>query len=257
MATPIRPFNAINGEELKKLILNDVTKILAADPLYAKESSYVEATYRYNITVDAYPMEPPSFSIAPNPKTVRSMNGDQLRSVLVTDITNQINADARFRHHLSYPQVAFRWKTAVDAVEAGPTIQIDNAGGMDVTAPAQGGVTADAARRDAGLGVPVPTSVKGPSGDRVTVDQVPVGPRGATTSGTAPADDEARSVTTNVPEHGRVFARSATIKTNANPTGVEVDGPAGSKPDMERVQEILQKEDADAAIDRTTPDPAA
>lgn len=254
MATPIRPFNAINGEELKKLILDDVKKVLAADPLYSKDAAYVEATFRYNITVEAYPMEPSSFSIAPNPKTLReSMTGERLRSALLADISNQINADARFRHHLSYPQVAFRWKSAVDAIEAGPTIQIDNTGGIEVTAPAQGGVTADAARRNAGLGVPVPTTVKGPSGDRVTVDVAPVGPRGATTSGMAPSEDEARTVT-NAEEHGRVFARSAIIKTNANPAGVEVSGPAGSKPDMERVQEILEKEDSDAAIDRSTPE---
>ena len=256
MATPIRPFNAINGDELRKLIVNDTTRTLAADPQYAKSASYVEATYRFNIVVEAYPMEPPSFTVAQEPKTVRgSMNGEKLRDIVVNDITNQLNADSRFRHHLSYPQVAFHWKTAVDATEAGPVTQIDNSGGLDVTAPSPGGVSADAARRGAGLGVPVPTAVKGPSGDRVTVDAVPVGPRGAMTSGPAP-DDAARSVT-NVEEHGRVFARSVSIKTEANPHGVEVDGPAGSKPDVERVQEILAKEDADAAIDRSVPDPAA
>jgi hypothetical protein len=181
-----------------------------------------------------------------------------MAKIILTNIKNNLDNDHRFRKNVAYPQFSFRWKIAIDvypseppqfAVEGSiqtvkapgamipegtPIVEIDIEGGTTVAAPIAGS-TADAARREAGIPVPSPRSVKGPGGSRITVDA----PNVDHSSAPKPPDSEEKA---NVEKGGKVFARSVTQRTKAAPEGVDALPQAGSKPTMEDVQKIIEKE---------------
>jgi len=198
-ATSIRPFNAINGTELKKIILTRIQNQLNADTRFGHHLTYPQMSWRFKLAINVYPSEPSSMEVEIGPETVKAPGAELLP------------ADT-------------------------PHVEIDIGGGSDITAPVPGGQTADAARREAGLAVPAPQAIPGPGGERVTVD-VP----GLVPPKTAP--EPTREVT-NVEAGGRVFARSVTQRTAAAPEGTEVLPQAGTRPGVEEVQEILRREGA-------------
>jgi hypothetical protein len=181
--------------------------------------------------------------------------------ILLKELRRQLEADTRFSQHNTFPLVSWEWKCAINVypnepgkfeVHVGlknitasgvdpeevknyiPEVQIDLGDHREVTAPA--GETADAARRDVGIPVPTPRSVKGPGGNRMVVDAPDIKPT------EAPQATVTSGKTANVDKGGKVFARSVTARTNAAPEGLAVDGPQGSMPDAERVQQIREEE---------------
>jgi hypothetical protein len=200
-----------------------------------------------------------------------SLNGQEAKKMILTEIERQLDADYRFRVNVTYPVIAWRWKLAAtvypgepanwdvnvgpvvnQAVATGtkdrppmpteddPKIEIELNGGRDVGAgTALGGQTADGARREAGLPVPTPQRVSGPADSKMTVDS-PVLPSGVSVEVARP---EQRSQT-DIEKGGRVFGRSVTAKTAASPDGVEVLPAAGASPthSAEDIQKILETE---------------
>lgn len=196
-------------------------------------------------------------SVGPTLKAFNGLNGRELAKILVVELERALNADTRFSQHLTYPLVSWQWKISIKAypneppefqVEIGPKsigypeaanslaeVEINLGASREVTAPV--GETADSARRDAGIPVPSPRTVKGPGGNRMVVDAPDIKPTEVPRP-TVTADE-----TKNVGKGGKVFARSVTAKTAAAPEGIEAGGPAGSAPDEERVRQILEKEE--------------
>jgi hypothetical protein len=203
-------------------------------------------------------------SSGPTLRAYNALNGREVIEILLTELRRQLEADTRFSQHQTFPLVAWEWKCAINQypnepakfeVHVGPRnitaagvnveevvtdpslaeVQIDFGDHREVTAPA--GETADHARRDAKLPVPTPRTVKGPGGNRMVVDAPEIKPTEQPQATVTPAEQ-----TTNVNKGGKVFARSVTARTAANPEGVVVDAPHGSAPDAARVEQIIEKE---------------
>jgi hypothetical protein len=193
----------------------------------------------------------------PTLKPYNALNGREIMEIILSEMRRQLEADYRFKQNLTYPLVSWEWKLAMNvypnepssleakigpktigdpnAAETIAEVQIDLGNSRDVTAPA--GQTADGARRDAGIAVPSPRTVKGPGGNRMVVDAPEIKPT------EPPAVSTQKQESKDVQKSGRVFARSVTSRTAAAPDGVGVDPPQGSAPDVERVQEIMEKEE--------------
>jgi hypothetical protein len=195
-------------------------------------------------------------SSGPTLKPYNALSGAEIKEIILSEMRRQLEADDRFRQHVTYPLVSWSWKLAVNVypnepanfqVAVGPKtmgdpdaahdhaeVQIDLGTSRDVTAPA--GQTADSARRDAGIAVPSPRTVKGPGNNRMVVDAPEIKPT------EPPRATVTASETKDVPKGGKVFARSVTARTPAAPEGLQVDAPSGSAPDEARTQQILEKD---------------
>jgi hypothetical protein len=197
-------------------------------------------------------------SVGPTLKPYNALNGREVMEIILSQIRRNLEADTRFSQHQTYPLISWRGKVAFNVYPNEPNkfdvdlgggtlgdpkaaedpnlkeAQVDIEIGSDVTAPA--GQTADSARRDAGIAVPTPRTVKGPGGNRMVVDAPDLKPTEPPRATVTQADSK------NVPSGGKVFARSVTQRTAAAPEGVAVDGPSGTPVDAERAQQILEKE---------------
>jgi hypothetical protein len=208
-----RPFSALSGQEIKKIILNEIERNLEADYRFKNHLTYPMVSWKWVFAAKVYPSEQPDIRVELD-KTLKSPG-------------------------LAEPFTGF------DPIEI--TIESERT----VAAPAAG-QTADAARRDAGLEVPAPRIVRGRSNTRFVVDapdipiasqNEPAKPAEVETSSTARAVNRARESKTTP----AAPARSVAIRTRANPQGVEVAPAAGSAPDEERMAEIEGREAAKPA----------
>jgi hypothetical protein len=193
----VRPFHALAGDEVAKIILEDIKRNLENDFRFKRNLTYPQVAFRWKIAIDAYPTEPSQFSVESDVKVLKAPGLTEL------------------------PQ---------DAV----SVEINLEGEKTVAAPISG-ATADAARREAGIAVPAPRSVKGPGGQRVIVDAPQV-------DHTALGRPSVSSGEANVEKGGKVFARSVVQRTKAAPEGTEVLPQAGVRPTVEDVQEILDRD---------------
>ncbi len=201
-----------------------------------------------------------------------ALSGQEIKRIILADIERNLDADYRFKNHLTYPLVSWKWVLAAKVYPSeAPDIRVEldrtlkspgftepftGFDAVDVTiesertiaAPAAG-ETADSARRSVGIEVPAPRIVRGPSNTKMVVDapDIPIASQNepaklaeVESTPTARAVNRARESKT-IPA---APARSVAIRTRANPGGVEVAPAAGSAPDEERVQEILDREDS-------------
>jgi hypothetical protein len=196
-------------------------------------------------------------SSAPLTRSFVALNGLEVKKAIISEFTRQLDADTRFSQHLSYARIGWKWKLATDAypseigtiklegggllhpkearqIEEGEApIHIDLEGGTTVAAPVAG-VSADEVRRQSGQPVPTPRQVRGPEG-RITVDAPDI-PRPARE--TQEQIEEPR-VQTDSPSGKGVFAKRATLKTRANPKGVEPVQAQGTAPTQEDAEKII------------------
>jgi hypothetical protein len=213
MGATLRPFNALNGQEVKKRILTEIERQLDADYRFRGNVAYPVIAWRWKMVATVYPGEPANWEVNVGPVIVQA------------------------------PPTADKDRPPMPN-EVDPKVEVEFSGGSDVGAgTAVGGVTADALRRDTGLPVPTPRKVAGPAESRMTVD-APVLPTSVVVETAKP---EQRSEA-NIEKGGRVFARSVTAKTAAAPAGVEVAPAAGASPthSAEDIQKILEQEAAQA-----------
>jgi hypothetical protein len=214
MATPstvARPFSALSGQEIKKIILNEIERNLEADYRFKNHLTYPMVSWRWVLAAKVYPSEAPDIRVELD-KTMRS------------------------------PGVPATF-TGFDGIEP---VEIEVTSERTVAAPAAG-ETADSARRDAGLEVPAPRIVRGPSNTKFIVD-APTIPIATQSEPTKPAEVTESPVarTVNRARESKTIpaapARAVAIKTRANPSGVEVAPAAGSPPDEGRLAEIEDRE---------------
>jgi hypothetical protein len=57
----MRIFNALNGAEVKQIILADIDKAMDGDQQFQKHLTYPQVEWTWKLTVKAYPSEPPQF----------------------------------------------------------------------------------------------------------------------------------------------------------------------------------------------------
>ncbi|HXP82590.1 MAG TPA: hypothetical protein VN976_22010 [Verrucomicrobiae bacterium] len=143
MGSPtLRPFNALNGLELKKIILKEIENYLDNDFHFRQSAAYPLISWGWKAAFNMYPNEPGHFEVSIGPKEIRAPGYE-------------------------------------GTPEADP-VQVDIGATRDVTAPA--GQSADSARRDANLPIPATRVVKGPGGQRMVVDAPSIGPGAAAVS---------------------------------------------------------------------------
>jgi hypothetical protein len=201
-----------------------------------------------------------------------ALSGLEIKKIILNEIERSLDADCRFKNHLTYPMVSWKWVLAAKVHPSEqPDIRVDlektvKSPGVPAPSPddynfeimvdsertvaaPSAGETADSARRDAGLEVPAPRIVRGPSNTKLVVD-APSLPLPSQSEPTKPAEVE-KSSTARIINRARESgttpaapARSVAIRTRANPTGVEVSPAAGSAPDAERQAEIAAREKA-------------
>lgn len=221
MATPstvARPFNALSGTEIKKIILNEIERNLEADYRFKNHLTYPMVSWHWVLAAKVYPSEQPDIKVEIE-KTLKSPG-------------------------FTEPFTGF------DPIEI--TVESERT----VAAPAAG-QTADAARRDAGIEVPAPRIVRGPSNTRLVVDapEIPL----AQANEPAKAAEVEESPTARAVNRARESksipaapAKSISIRTRANPSGVEVAPAAGSAPDETRLAEIESREAAKPPEEKET-----
>jgi hypothetical protein len=201
-----------------------------------------------------------------------ALSGLEIKKIILNEIERHLDADYRFKNHLTYPMVSWKWMLAAKVypsdqsdirVEIEKTVKAPGSEplpsdypGVELTiteertvAAPTAGETADAARRDAGLQVPAPRLVSGIGNSKVVVDapDLPLGEQNKP----AKVAEVTESVTARVVNRARdtgttpaAPARSVSIKTRANPHGAEVAPAAGSAPDARREAEIAEREAA-------------
>lgn len=139
-APTFRPFNALNGLELKKILLKEIERHLDNDFHFRQNVAYPLISWAWKLSANVYPGEPPNFEVNIADKQIRAAGAE-----------------------------AF--------VPQDDPVQVDIGASRDVTAPA--GESVDSVRREANLPVPSPRAVRGPGGQRMVVDAPPVGPGAA------------------------------------------------------------------------------
>jgi hypothetical protein len=204
-----RPFNALNGNELKKAILNQIQRELDGDTRFLQALTYARCSWRWKLAIDLYPKD----------------YGKKFESETGAGLLPPRPRQEEFSHE--------------DAV------RVDLSGHQIVAAPAAG-VSADQVRRDAGLPVPVIRMVEGPAGERIMVEApaVPVPGRGAVSE--APPEQRAAQ---NVSSGKGVFARSVTVRTAAAPDGVAVRPAGGHSPTAADAEEIVKRGLGDGTLE--------
>lgn len=121
-----RPFNALNGAELKALVLKEVREAIDRDFHFQEQLTYPVVTFAFKLAVTAFPCDPPGFTIE-SAATLEDKNA---------------------------PKPVNRPESA------------EASGNVNVDAPNDAGLTPDQARRRAGLPVPLPSPSYGGTVDR-------------------------------------------------------------------------------------------
>jgi hypothetical protein len=215
-----RPFQAIDGSELRRIILAEVERAIEADQKFRRHLTYPVFSFAFNIVIHAYPMEPPEF-----------------------------NVEGRYRRAPESGEIP-----------KGDPDRIELEGRLDVDAPAPGGLAPDEARERANIPVPMPAHAPLGKSGTMTVDEPqtkasekredklddPAAIASGQTSPTAakrlaeerkggvkppspspppsPAPNEPR----NRPGSSPNFARSVDLATRAAPDGTRVDDNIGT-----------------------------
>lgn len=196
-----RPFQAIDGTELKRIILSEISKQMDKDSKFLRHLTYPVFSFAFNIVIHAYPMEPPEF-----------------------------NVEGRYRR-----------APAAGEIPKGDPEHIELEGRLDVDAPAEGGLAPDQARERAGLSVPMPAHAQlGKSGTMTVDSREPMPDLGdkprtdpaTIASGQVSAEDAARLRRSREPKNrpgaSPNFARSVDLATRAAPEGARVDDNIGT-----------------------------
>jgi hypothetical protein len=189
-----------------------------------------------------------------------ALSGDEIKKAILNEIQRQLDADYRFKQHLTYPMVSWRWELAMKLYPTdGPdvhvvldkTIKAPGAvppfsgitkdfvlSGERIVAAPSAGETADQVRRDSNLPVPQPRTVAGPAGSKVTIDapEIPTGTQ------SAPAAEQREGGAARVISQSKETARSVTVRTRAHPTGHMPTPVPGTPPDETRAAEIANRE---------------
>jgi hypothetical protein len=147
-APTIRPYNALNGIEIREIILSEIKRQLENDFRFRQNVAYPLISWSWKLAVNAYPLDPPQFEVNVADKVITAPGAEGF-------------------------------------LPEGAVVEIDIGSSRDVTAPA--GETADAARRSANISVPTPRSVKGPGGQRMVVDAPAIDLKGVPTEVSASA----------------------------------------------------------------------
>ncbi len=114
MPSGTRSFNAINGHELKAIILKELTQELSLDPRFKSEAPCPKLTMAFRLRVDAYPMDTGPFTVAVTTgwSDVGVVSAGPAR--IVAGVKRDLDMDERFNLHLTYPQVTWDWRLNVD-----------------------------------------------------------------------------------------------------------------------------------------------
>jgi hypothetical protein len=147
-APVVRPFNALNGLELKKILLKEIERHLDNDFHFRQNVAYPLISWQWKLACNVYPGEPPTWDASIGPKEIRASGAEGF--VPETD-----------------------------------PVQVDIGATRDVSAPA--GETADSVRRESDIPVPAPRAVRGPGNQRMVVDAPAVGPGVNATSAPEPS----------------------------------------------------------------------
>jgi hypothetical protein len=211
-------FAALNGMEMKKILLKEIERQLDADSRFSQHLTYARIDWRWKLATDSYPAELGQIKI---------------------DIGGTILAPER-------EGVVRR-----EIPETEQPMSKDYHGGSTVAAPVAGD-SANEARRKAGLPIPTTRQVRGIDGARMTVDAVEV-PHPERESQDTGSDSP--QVVTNKPSGKGVLARSAAIKTRANTKGLEVAPKPGTPQTAADAEKIIENGLADGTLEeRDAPD---
>lgn len=77
-APTTRLFNALNGQELKKIIMQQVERALDEDFHFRQHLTYPVVSFNWNLVVSAYPLQPPEFKIGAEHDIVAAPKGEEI-----------------------------------------------------------------------------------------------------------------------------------------------------------------------------------
>ncbi len=77
-APTTRLFNALNGQELKKIILQQVEKAMDEDFHFRRHLTYPVVSFDWKLVVSAYPLQPPKFEITAEHDVVAAPAGEEI-----------------------------------------------------------------------------------------------------------------------------------------------------------------------------------
>jgi len=118
-----RAFNALNGDEFRRLVLREVQQELDLDARFSDPGAVTALTLLWRLRVESYPNEPATWSVqvsrvfkasAENPIPLR----DCKRFILET-ITANLESDERFRLNYTYPKLSWAWSMPLEFAATG------------------------------------------------------------------------------------------------------------------------------------------
>lgn len=78
MPPTTRLFNALNGQELKKIIMQQVEKAIDEDFHFRRHLTYPIVSFDWKLLVSAYPLQPPEFKIGAEHDVVAAPEGEEI-----------------------------------------------------------------------------------------------------------------------------------------------------------------------------------
>ncbi len=78
MPPTTRLFNALNGQELKKIIMQQVEKAIDEDFHFRRHLTYPIVSFDWKLVVSAYPLQPPEFRVAAEHDVVAAPEGEEI-----------------------------------------------------------------------------------------------------------------------------------------------------------------------------------
>ncbi len=118
-----RAFNALNGDEFRRLVLREVQQELDLDARFSDPGAVTALTLLWRLRVESYPNEPATWSVqvsrvfkasAEHPIPLR----DCKRFILET-ITANLESDERFRLNYTYPKLSWAWSMPLEFAATG------------------------------------------------------------------------------------------------------------------------------------------
>jgi hypothetical protein len=116
----MRVFNALNGEEVKKILKSDFAKLLDMDSELARHLTFPVITWRITVEMEIYPRTPKEKIIA-GTGTLEEVDPNTSQPVDVTGLTARKIAMATEERRIDAPDQA-REEEGIARVEAKPQI---------------------------------------------------------------------------------------------------------------------------------------
>ncbi len=111
----MKVFNALNGNELKTIVLAEVAQLLDLDTRFDHDAALTSATAIFTLRVDSYPAGADTFNVQVSQIFKGpSLSPVSLRAQIKDAIARALDVDLRFGLNVTYPKLTFDHRLSVE-----------------------------------------------------------------------------------------------------------------------------------------------